>query len=100
MVILWEIHPHQTTRLGSGNVAQFYGSHMEERCAVVHTGTPDRFAEGEETVRVSRLIYAAIWTLICFGFDSSRGGSRTVSTPALYSALTLAASTDVLLSCA
>ena len=32
-------------------------------------------------------------TLICLGLASSRGGSRTVNTPALYSALTLPAST-------
>ena len=36
--------------------------------------------------------YAAIATLICLGLASSRSGSRTVNTPALYSALTLAAS--------
>src|SRR6476620_9931472 len=32
-------------------------------------------------------------TLICLGLTSSRSGSRTVSTPALYSALTLPGST-------
>lgn len=37
--------------------------------------------------------YAATSTLICLGLASSRSGSRTVSTPALYSALTLPAST-------
>jgi hypothetical protein len=37
--------------------------------------------------------YAATRTLICLGLASSRSGSRTVSTPALYSALTLPAST-------
>src|SRR5712664_4389306 len=40
-----------------------------------------------------RWLYAATRTLICFGLASSRSGNRTVSTPALYSALTFAGST-------
>jgi hypothetical protein len=43
--------------------------------------------------RLAQLTYAATWTLISFALASSRSGSRTVSTPALYSALTLAVST-------
>jgi len=43
--------------------------------------------------RVAAVNYAATWILICFGLASSRSGSRTVRTPALYSALTLPAST-------
>ena len=51
----------------------------------------------DERVREGRLepapIYAATSTLIVRGFASSRNGSFTVSTPFLYSALTLPAST-------
>ena len=43
--------------------------------------------------RLAELTYAATWTLISFALASSRSGSRTVSTPALYSALTLLVST-------
>ena len=43
--------------------------------------------------RLSAVTYAATATLILLGLASSRSGSRTVSTPALYWALTLAAST-------
>ena len=58
----------------------------------------DRVARAQERGGVSRprlaaLTYAATSTLICLGLASSRSGSRTVSMPALYSALTLPAST-------
>ena len=44
--------------------------------------------------RLAAVTYAAATsTLICLGLASSRSGSRTVTTPALYSALTLPAST-------
>jgi hypothetical protein len=43
--------------------------------------------------RLAAVTYAATATLILLGLASSRSGSLTVSTPALYWALTLAAST-------
>src|SRR2546428_7036969 len=52
-------------------------------------------ARGGEPPHLAGVTYAATATatLICLGFASSRSGSRTVSTPALYSALTLPTST-------
>jgi hypothetical protein len=55
--------------------------------------TTNRAQEAERRLRLMRRRYAAIWTLICLGLTSSRSGSRTVSMPALYSALTLLLST-------
>jgi hypothetical protein len=47
----------------------------------------------DSPTRLTAVTYAATATLILLGLASSRSGSRTVSTPALYWALTLPAST-------
>src|SRR5687767_10030164 len=79
------------------------------RCAAIRFGSATPTCDADRTAAAGRgpspeagshpasrqVPYAATATatLICLGLASSRIGSRTVSTPALYSALTLPAST-------
>src|SRR5580704_4798441 len=57
-------------------------------------GPRERRRKGVRGGGAPRISYAATSTLIWRGLASSRNGRRTVSTPLLYSAEILAASTD------
>jgi hypothetical protein len=60
---------------------------------LLEPATPGEKRRRGSSTRLHCSNYAATATLILLGLASSRRGSRTVSTPALYWALTLPAST-------